>query len=138
LQHRHFLFVFVSLFELKNPHTTFLFSSSSSSSSHPSICSFISSATVSSHFTIHPPRREVGFTTIEMSAPLADEKVAIEKTPGSDAPSFSDESIDNPMGINEKRLLRKLDYTLLPGLILLYLLSFLDRSNSMPSPPPCP
>lgn len=32
-------------------------------------------------------------------------------------------------GINEKALLRKLDYRLLPPLTLLYLLSFLDRSN---------
>ncbi|KAJ5762536.1 uncharacterized protein N7511_005918 [Penicillium nucicola] len=33
------------------------------------------------------------------------------------------------VGINEKALLRKLDYRLLPPLTLLYLLSFLDRSN---------
>lgn len=33
--------------------------------------------------------------------------------------------------INEKALLRKLDLRLLPGLTLLYLLSFLDRSNGM-------
>jgi len=32
-------------------------------------------------------------------------------------------------GINEKSLLRKLDFKLLPPVILLYLLSFLDRSN---------
>ena len=32
-------------------------------------------------------------------------------------------------GINEKALLRKLDFKLLPALTLLYLLSFLDRSN---------
>lgn len=32
-------------------------------------------------------------------------------------------------GVNEKKLLRKLDLTLLPALTLLYLLSFLDRSN---------
>lgn len=32
-------------------------------------------------------------------------------------------------GINEKALLRKLDYRLLPPLTILYLLSFLDRSN---------
>lgn len=31
--------------------------------------------------------------------------------------------------INEKALLRKLDYRLLPPLTILYLLSFLDRSN---------
>ena len=32
-------------------------------------------------------------------------------------------------GINERALLRKLDFKLLPALTLLYLLSFLDRSN---------
>ena len=31
--------------------------------------------------------------------------------------------------VNEKALLRKLDLNLLPALTLLYLLSFLDRSN---------
>jgi hypothetical protein len=46
------------------------------------------------------------------------------------APSLdSDGSFTNPTGINEKALLRKLDLTLLPPLTLLYLLSFLDRSN---------
>lgn len=34
--------------------------------------------------------------------------------------------------INEKALLRKLDYRLLPPLTILYLLSFLDRSNGIP------
>ncbi|THV07805.1 MFS general substrate transporter [Dendrothele bispora CBS 962.96] len=33
------------------------------------------------------------------------------------------------VGIKEKKLLRKLDVHLLPGLVILYLLSFLDRSN---------
>lgn len=42
----------------------------------------------------------------------------------------SDESFANPTGINEKALIRKLDRKLLPLLTLLYLLSFLDRSNS--------
>ncbi|KAJ8064815.1 hypothetical protein OCU04_007123 [Sclerotinia nivalis] len=41
----------------------------------------------------------------------------------------SDESFANPTGINEKALIRKLDWKLLPALTLLYLLSFLDRSN---------
>lgn len=41
----------------------------------------------------------------------------------------SDESLTNPTGINEKALLRRLDLKLLPPLSLLYLLSFLDRSN---------
>ena len=33
-------------------------------------------------------------------------------------------------GIDEKKLLRKLDWHLVPGLTLLFLLSFMDRSNS--------
>lgn len=64
----------------------------------------------------------------------AEEKVVVNQKRGdgsSNTPSFSDESFSNPTGINEKALLRRLDYKLLPGLTLLYLLSFLDRSNSM-------
>lgn len=34
-----------------------------------------------------------------------------------------------PGSINEKKLLRKLDLRLLPAVSVLYLLSFLDRSN---------
>lgn len=33
--------------------------------------------------------------------------------------------------VDEPRLLRKLDWRLLPAVSLLYLLSFLDRSNGM-------
>jgi hypothetical protein len=65
------------------------------------------------------------------------EKVVTESKTGSDAsntPSFADETDENPTGISEKALLRKLDYKLLPGLTLLYLLSFLDRSNSIYPP----
>ncbi|KAJ5227598.1 uncharacterized protein N7469_007604 [Penicillium citrinum] len=43
--------------------------------------------------------------------------------------SPSSSSLAETVGINEKKLLRKLDYRLLPPLTLLYLLSFLDRSN---------
>lgn len=48
-----------------------------------------------------------------------------------DAPSSTPESgsLVEAAGINEKTLLRKLDLKLLPPLTLLYLLSFLDRSN---------
>ena len=42
--------------------------------------------------------------------------------------STSDEENDS---INEKALLRKLDLQLLPAVGILYLLSFLDRSNGM-------
>ncbi|KAJ5621000.1 hypothetical protein N7510_004984 [Penicillium lagena] len=43
--------------------------------------------------------------------------------------SPSSDSLAESVGINEKALLRKLDYKLLPPLTLLYLLSYLDRSN---------
>ena len=39
----------------------------------------------------------------------------------------SDEELTS--GINEKALLRKIDWKLLPAVSVLYLLSFLDRSN---------
>jgi hypothetical protein len=46
--------------------------------------------------------------------------------------SGSDTSLDaEASGINEKALLRKLDWKLLPAVSLLYLLSFLDRSNGL-------
>ena len=32
-------------------------------------------------------------------------------------------------GVNEKSLVRKIDWRIIPGVVLLYLLSFLDRSN---------
>ena len=48
-------------------------------------------------------------------------------------PDLSDEAgtIDSSSPINEKALLRKLDLKLLPAVGILYLLSFLDRSNGM-------
>ncbi|KAI9047020.1 hypothetical protein LZ554_009094 [Drepanopeziza brunnea f. sp. 'monogermtubi'] len=60
-----------------------------------------------------------------------DEKVALEiPQRNSGAHSLSSgESFANPTGISEKALVRKLDLKLLPPLTLLYLLSFLDRSN---------
>lgn len=45
--------------------------------------------------------------------------------------SGSEDGQDAYSGITEKALLRKLDLKLLPALTLLYLLSFLDRSNGM-------
>ena len=41
----------------------------------------------------------------------------------------SEEDLEAIYGVNETALLRKLDFKLLPALTLLYLLSFLDRSN---------
>lgn len=48
--------------------------------------------------------------------------------------SLTSESDDNPHGLTDKYILRKLDWKLLPPLTLLYLLSFLDRSNGKPRP----
>ena len=43
--------------------------------------------------------------------------------------SGSEDGQDAYSGVDEKALVRKLDRNLLPALTLLYLLSFLDRSN---------
>jgi len=40
---------------------------------------------------------------------------------------------DGEDAIDEKKLLRKLDWYLIPGLTVLYLLSSLDRSNGIPT-----
>lgn len=55
-------------------------------------------------------------------AELRDEKSSVEKT---EAP---DSDVDNTV-VNDKALLRKIDARLLPAVGVLYLLSFLDRSN---------
>jgi hypothetical protein len=48
---------------------------------------------------------------------------------GTEADAKHGYSVSIAEGIDEKALLRKLDYRLLPPLTILYLLSFLDRSN---------
>ena len=50
--------------------------------------------------------------------------------------SASDSDQEAFAGINEKAFVRKLDLKLLPAVTVLYLLSFLDRSNGRSSPPP--
>lgn len=57
-----------------------------------------------------------------------------EKTVGSNEPGNSDSEGTIFSGINEGALLRKLDRNLLPAVGILYLLSFLDRSNGTTSP----
>lgn len=47
----------------------------------------------------------------------------------SNSPAASSHAPEDQVNINEKALLRKLDLRLLPPLTILYLLSFLDRSN---------
>jgi hypothetical protein len=55
-----------------------------------------------------------------------------EKALSSDSPSHSEQPHDSESAeINTRKLLRKLDLKLLPPLALLYLLSFLDRSNGI-------
>lgn len=57
------------------------------------------------------------------------EKEVVPKDVTLAAISDSNEDLESIYGVNEKALLRKLDFKLLPALTLLYLLSFLDRSN---------
>ena len=64
-------------------------------------------------------------TGIDASSLEKEPKIGIETQ---DA-SASDNGYDNPTGIKEGALLRKLDFKLLPAVTILYLLSFLDRSN---------
>ena len=56
---------------------------------------------------------------------VADEKGNVTPDSASDDP----ETVAATYGVSEKHLVRKLDRHLLPGVCVLYLLSFLDRSN---------
>jgi len=71
----------------------------------------------------------------EKQVPLTDDKLAHDAGLGGNkvlsSSDSGEEGIVDTSGINEKSLLRKLDLKLLPPLSLLYLLSFLDRSNGM-------
>ena len=63
---------------------------------------------------------------------LADEKYTNKQEYPTGSPSLgSDDDGDRVYAIKDKALLRKLDLRLLPALTLLYLLSFLDRSNGV-------
>lgn len=71
------------------------------------------------------------FPNIKMAETAHENEKKVDQNLNNDAapsPSDSDVELDTS-GINEKALLRKLDIKLLPGLVILYLLSFLDRSN---------
>lgn len=58
------------------------------------------------------------------------ETSSIEKVDYENAVSFHEDNSDEVFDTNAtKRLLRKMDWALLPFLALLYLLSFLDRAN---------
>lgn len=56
-------------------------------------------------------------------------EVAPEQKGGNTSPAAASVAAEAQTNINEKALLRKLDMRLLPALTILYLLSFLDRSN---------
>ena len=62
---------------------------------------------------------------------IAEKKDAADAASKNGEISPSSSSVADFAGINEKALLRKLDRRLLPPLTLLYLLSFLDRSNGV-------
>ncbi|KAL1644933.1 hypothetical protein SLS58_004004 [Diplodia intermedia] len=67
-----------------------------------------------------------------MADSVPENEKKVEQRPDGDAtssPVDSDVELE-ASGVNEKALLRKLDIKLLPGLVVLYLLSFLDRSNA--------
>jgi hypothetical protein len=57
--------------------------------------------------------------------------MALESPEKHASPAASDSDVEVTGAINEKSLLRKLDARLLPAVSILYLLSFLDRSNGM-------
>lgn len=62
--------------------------------------------------------------------PGLSEKKHLDISPSETTPSSGQNSIaEEHVGNREKSLLRKLDIRLLPPLTILYLLSFLDRSN---------
>jgi hypothetical protein len=62
---------------------------------------------------------------------MAEKADSEEKDPQLDLeePGTPSSNLEADGNVNERALLRKLDYKLLPALSILYLLSFLDRSN---------
>jgi hypothetical protein len=86
----------------------------------------------------HPSRLTMAEFSSEKQVPLSDDKVAHDAGLGGNKDASplgsGEEGLVDVSGIDEKSLLRRLDLKLLPPLSLLYLLSFLDRSNGMFSP----
>lgn len=70
-------------------------------------------------------------TTVNVKEPVppSSDKTHKEKTFAGIPASDSDSGLGGFTGINERALLRKMDRKLLPAVTVLYLLSFLDRSN---------
>lgn len=66
---------------------------------------------------------------------MASEKPNTElEGPGASTSSNDDIDVLENAAVSEKKLLRKLDLRLLPAVSILYLLSFLDRSNGKFTP----
>ena len=65
-----------------------------------------------------------------MTSPLPSKEgqISEQKEPTIDV---REDAVDSDTGINEKALMRKIDSRLLPAVTLLYLCSFLDRSNGV-------
>lgn len=69
------------------------------------------------------------FTRISRTMALEEKTESKLEQPGASTNSDSDIEFVESGTVNEKSLLRKLDLRLLPAVSILYLLSFLDRSN---------
>lgn len=53
----------------------------------------------------------------------------LEQSPSDHTRSPDDSDLEDASSVNDAALMRKIDIRLLPGVTLLYLMSFLDRSN---------
>lgn len=69
-------------------------------------------------------------SAVHASKPMA-EKIDSKSDGEVDRPAHLSDDSESGDVIDEKRLLRKIDARLLPAVGVLYLLSFLDRSNGM-------
>ena len=65
----------------------------------------------------------------DLEKPTGHAEVETSEKVAASPPLGDSQELESTYGISEKSLLRKLDFHLLPALTLLYLLSFLDRSN---------
>ena len=63
---------------------------------------------------------------VKNSPHSSNEKLGVDEERISNAPESANLSLD---AIDEKKLIRKLDFALIPWLSFLYLLSFLDRTS---------
>ena len=64
-----------------------------------------------------------------MSQPETTSEKALDRSPSDHTRTPTDSDLEDAATINDAALMRKIDIRLLPGVTLLYLMSFLDRSN---------